>query len=57
MNNKTSNEETGHEAGPFPIFKTAAYLTLLFMVLGFLAFMLKGGWLLILMLFIGDYCC
>lgn len=58
MNNQPLNDQTNREEHAFPIFKTAAFLSLLFMTVGLLVFFIKGGGLLLLyVLFGGDFCC
>ena len=58
MNNQSLDENINHEQSAFPIFRTATFLSLLFLAVGLLVFMFKGpGLLLLFILLGGDFCC
>lgn len=59
MDNHPLNEISKEDGQPvFPIFKTAAILSALFLGIGFLLFMFKGPGLMLLFYILGgDFCC
>jgi hypothetical protein len=57
MDNHSLDETISRESKVFQMLKPAAFIGLLILAIGMLVFLLEGGWLLILMLFIGDFCC
>jgi len=59
MNNPLTNEEMNPESGEdsLQIFKVASKLALAFVLSLGLVFVLKGGFVLLLFLLMGNYCC
>lgn len=57
MDNQPLDETISRERKVFQMLKPAAFCGLLVLAIGMLVFLLEGGWLLILMLFMGDFCC
>jgi uncharacterized membrane protein YjjP (DUF1212 family) len=57
MDNQSLNQDDQQEDRVFPIYRTTMRILGLFLAIGLLLFLFNGGWLLILMLFIGDFCC